>query len=370
MNSNQSSQRAGAFTLVELLCVIAIISILAALLLPALNQSEARAKRAGCVNNLRQTGLAFQIFMHDHDGKFPMAVSTNDGGSEEFVENGYAAGGDFYFSHRHFQTLESAMGSPQILVCPADTRPPAANFTALQNSNLSYFVGVKADFLKPESILAGDRNLAANSSSNSAILNGDADIQLRWTQELHQFKGNILFSDGHVEEWNNAALASGAGSQLAGAALFMPLTSPSPDRPAPNSTGNGNYYAASPDNGTPSPMSPPGNQPVPAPAGYFDNRTGTGQPVPPRSAIPITVTMATTNSAGTNMFPAGLTNRGAMVSGEPEWPAPTFDQHVVKVLRRIIFWTYLLVLLIFLVLLAFKLWQKAQRKREQRESGL
>src|SRR5271169_5725564 len=98
MNSNRSSRRAGAFTLVELLVVIAIIGILAALILPALNQSEARAKRIGCENHLHQTGIAFQLFLHDHGDKFPMAVPMAEGGSQEFVQNGYAVGGEFYFS--------------------------------------------------------------------------------------------------------------------------------------------------------------------------------------------------------------------------------------------------------------------------------
>src|SRR4051812_14830969 len=61
----------GGFTLIELLVVMAIIAILAALLLPSLVQAQARARRITCVNNLRQTGLALQIFAHDHGGAFP-----------------------------------------------------------------------------------------------------------------------------------------------------------------------------------------------------------------------------------------------------------------------------------------------------------
>ena len=200
MNSSRSSRRTEAFTLVELLVVIAIISIIAALLLPALNQSEARAKRVGCENDLRQTGIAFQIFTHDHDSRFPMTVSTNDGGAQEFVAAGYAVNGEFYFSYRNFQSLENEMGAPQILACPADTRLPAPNFAALQNSNLSYFVGVKSSFQDPGSILAGDRNLTATPFTNPAVLHGSADTRWSWTQELHRYKGNVLFADGHVED--------------------------------------------------------------------------------------------------------------------------------------------------------------------------
>ena len=201
MNSSRSSHGAGAFTLVELLCVIAIIGILAALMLPALNQGEARAKRIGCVNDLRQTGIAFQSFLHDHGDRFPMTVPTAEGGSHEFVKNGYAVGGEFYFSFRQFQVVSNELSVPTILICPTDTRLPATNFGALQNSNLSYFVGVKAVFSSPDSILAGDRNLTANSIPNPSILHIETDNPLRWRRELHQFKGNILLAGGQVEEW-------------------------------------------------------------------------------------------------------------------------------------------------------------------------
>jgi prepilin-type N-terminal cleavage/methylation domain-containing protein len=204
MKTKQASCGRSGFTLLELLTVIAIIGILAAMLMPALQGAMALGKRVWCENNLRQLGIGFHLFMHDHSSKFPMAVSVRDGGAREFVQNGYRMSGAFYFSYRQFAPLSNELVMPALLICREEKiRAAATNFATLQNSNLSYFVGVSADFSQPETVLAGDRSLACNPSPSPTILHTASGAVFWWTSELHLFKGNVLCSDGHVEEWNN-----------------------------------------------------------------------------------------------------------------------------------------------------------------------
>lgn len=64
-------QTTRAFTLIELLVVIAVIAILASLLLPAMAGARQRASTVACMSNIRQIGLACQMFVNDNEDSFP-----------------------------------------------------------------------------------------------------------------------------------------------------------------------------------------------------------------------------------------------------------------------------------------------------------
>jgi prepilin-type N-terminal cleavage/methylation domain-containing protein/prepilin-type processing-associated H-X9-DG protein len=383
MNSAPSVRRTGAFTLVEMLTVIAIIGILAALLLPVLSEGKARAKRIWCENNLEQIGLAFHMYANDHQGKFPMHVPMSEGGAQEFVQNGYLVNREFYFSFRQFQVMPNALGTPKILVCPGDTRPYAPDFRTLQNNNLSYCVGVTADPLKSRSILAGDRNITNGSSLNPTIIQGDASGVVRWTRELHEYKGNMLFADTHVEEWNSVTISGGSNGPLAADNLFLPSVMPDllliVAGPPASSTGSSpvvNPDSASTDNaGSPSGSGSQSTTPMASPPGSAANNS-VNHPMAP--ATTLSESPPVQNSLEmTNVTPSAVPIQTVVAftaSNQLNLAMSPFDRQVVRSLHSYAAWGYgLLVLCVLLLQTLFEArrrWRRLRGQQKLRESFL
>jgi prepilin-type N-terminal cleavage/methylation domain-containing protein len=382
------NRKASAFSLVELLVVIAIIALLAALLLPALNRGKARARRVECIGDLNQLGTAFHMFSHDHRGRFPMQTPVSDGGSMEYVQAGENISGVFYFSYRHFQPLAGELVQTKPLLCPADTgRLPADNFGLLQNSNISYFVGVDASFDQPLSILAGDRNITNDLHATASLVRGANG--LRWTSELHFFQGNVLFSDAHVQEMNNAGLDL-PGNVAASENFFLPAVrvasatipvnsgSFPPTSPAPGNPG-----------GSPAPGTPGlGGSPSPSPAAQPAMANSSNPPAPAPSPPPSMATRAVgSRTANGEPAPQLFSETDAkerkpvaVTNGAPSTAAPTANDEAepplvwllgaARALISKVSWWLLLLILLLLGLTLYFYAKRKMRERQQRKGGI
>lgn len=207
MKPQSRSKGTYGFTLIELLVVIAIVAIMGALLWPGdIHYSKREAIRTACVNNLKQVGVATALWAIDHNAQYPSLVSTNSGGTMEYLASGRL--------DLHYRVLEKYLPSPYILRCPADTREPATNYAALTISNISYFASLDAGPSNIKLFFAGDRNLMLNSNAalpGLAVLT--ATNTTGWSKEMHngitsRRRGNIAFPDGHIECLDEGKLPS------------------------------------------------------------------------------------------------------------------------------------------------------------------
>ena len=201
-------------TLAEVLVVIAMVILLAVILLPAIIQSRAKAQRLRCIDNLKQIGIAGRIWPSGQSAEYPAQVSVTNGGAMELALEGDVSA--------IFRVMSNVLDNPMVLTCPADkNRAFAANFATLNNSNISYFIGLDAAEMQPQSLLSGDDNLTLNGmKAQSGILHLHAKDSLSWTKDRHQGAGNILLGDGSIQQASNADLTSSIG--LAANRLAIP----------------------------------------------------------------------------------------------------------------------------------------------------
>jgi type II secretory pathway pseudopilin PulG len=207
--------RAEAFTLIDLLLVLACVALMAAALLPMLAKSRARSSRIGCNNNLKQVALGFRTWAIDNDGHFPMQVSVTNGGSMEFAASGVV--------FPHFLVMSNELNTPIILACPQDKRRAyATSFNSgLTDTNISYFLNIDSDPGDGSGLLCGDRNLTNVALSGSRFLRIRNGSAIGWTKELHSGQGWLSFVDGRVEGVRNGGpgaiirMQDGATNRLA-----------------------------------------------------------------------------------------------------------------------------------------------------------
>lgn len=185
----------------ELLVVIGVIGILAALLLPALNLARDKGRAAVCLSNLKQLYVALSMYADDNNERYPFASST------VYWDQVSAEG-----TAGWMQAIQPYLQSTKVLKCPSDS-----------TSSFSYFLGTRAAFIamggrasvvrsaidRPDAyVLAGDTFSQGSGmfdpldcdkddySVNCAGGPEGGSPHLEWRR--HGGAQNILFGDGHA----------------------------------------------------------------------------------------------------------------------------------------------------------------------------
>jgi type II secretory pathway pseudopilin PulG len=208
-----------AFTLIEMVLIIAIVMLLALLLLPLLPRGTAKATGISCLNNLKEIGTAYRLWAGDNGDLVPPQQTIKDGGWADLLTNADQGAACW----TNYALMANDMGqSPKVVICPADERTYAFSFTNdFDNTHLSYFVGVSANDSFPQSILGGDRNLGggnkpdpdygfspASGKGNDVAVPIAASVS--WSLKMHSASnfagtGNILLGDGSGQQVSSAS---------------------------------------------------------------------------------------------------------------------------------------------------------------------
>jgi prepilin-type N-terminal cleavage/methylation domain-containing protein/prepilin-type processing-associated H-X9-DG protein len=236
------------FSLLELLVVVAIMVILAGLLLPVLARAKARAKRIQCISNLRQIGIAAQMYTVDNSGLYPFADYFD-------AVNAILYCWDFTTDENSGRVVPGILWqgqtNPQIQQCPSfnGSADWSADPDTGYNYNTSYIghgQGESQSDPTGQGVPVPAQAAAVNHPAKTAIFGdgqysagadkfmrapfpnpGDANFSGRYagTQGFrHDGRSNVAFCDSHVESASTcyATNSDGAANVAAGTGFLSP----------------------------------------------------------------------------------------------------------------------------------------------------
>jgi prepilin-type N-terminal cleavage/methylation domain-containing protein/prepilin-type processing-associated H-X9-DG protein len=198
-----------AFTLIELLVVIAIIAILAAMLLPALSKAKDTAKGAACLNNLKQWGLATQLYATDHEDLLVGEGFENPSTATQLTQGWYYYLPDVLgippYGEMTWRTNANIDPGNSIWICPSNPRRSnGLNLFLYCFNGMIDGTGAGNHPVKISTIRNSASIILFFDSKNLPAVQTDTNAPGNFVHtNLHNNGANFAFLDGHVKRFKN-----------------------------------------------------------------------------------------------------------------------------------------------------------------------